>query len=423
MKQQLLSTPRWVKMSDEILAQPKVQSALADYIVDEIYSKVDVQQAIADQLPSDFKGIAGPISGALRGPATTGVEKVLASSQVAKIWHTVNETAHKTLVNVLEDKMTYGSSSNGKVVLDLGDIVKTVATQMGLPSAVVDRIPADAGQITIFQSDQLALVQRSVAILRVLGPILVVVVLALYVVAVWINRGRRIRTLRNIGWAIVLVGLLIIVLRKLLGNYVESMIPTTQFVPAGGLAYAIITRMLFDIGWILVSWGALVVVGMLFVGPSRAAHAIRRWLAPLLNAEPLVFWIVAAVLYGIILWISPGPALRVWWSVLLIAALGAFYLEVVRRRTRVEFPDRHLSVDGLGGRASHLWSEASGWVKGAATRVTEHRHAPAADGDSASSPGAGGDDHVDQLQRLAALHASGALSDDEFAAAKKKLLG
>jgi hypothetical protein len=37
----------------------------------------------------------------------------------------------------------------------------------------------------------------------------------------------------------------------------------------------------------------------------------------------------------------------------------------------------------------------------------------------------GGDDdeQLDQLERLAALHQRGALSDDEFAAAKAKLLG
>jgi len=36
---------------------------------------------------------------------------------------------------------------------------------------------------------------------------------------------------------------------------------------------------------------------------------------------------------------------------------------------------------------------------------------------------AGGDDLVDQLQRLGALHESGVLSDAEFAEAKARLLG
>jgi hypothetical protein len=45
--------------------------------------------------------------------------------------------------------------------------------------------------------------------------------------------------------------------------------------------------------------------------------------------------------------------------------------------------------------------------------------------DPAPAPAAGGLDaaSLDQLKQLGELHASGVLSDDEFAAAKKKLLG
>ena len=38
-------------------------------------------------------------------------------------------------------------------------------------------------------------------------------------------------------------------------------------------------------------------------------------------------------------------------------------------------------------------------------------------------PAASADDAASELERLAALHQSGALSDDEFAAAKQKVLG
>lgn len=41
----------------------------------------------------------------------------------------------------------------------------------------------------------------------------------------------------------------------------------------------------------------------------------------------------------------------------------------------------------------------------------------------AAAPAAGGDDTIAQLQKLAELKAQGILSDDEFAAAKAKLLG
>jgi hypothetical protein len=49
--------------------------------------------------------------------------------------------------------------------------------------------------------------------------------------------------------------------------------------------------------------------------------------------------------------------------------------------------------------------------------VPDHPMPPAA------APPAGGDGTTDQLARLASLHAAGALSDDEFSAAKAKILG
>ncbi|MEZ5171404.1 MAG: SHOCT domain-containing protein [Acidimicrobiia bacterium] len=39
------------------------------------------------------------------------------------------------------------------------------------------------------------------------------------------------------------------------------------------------------------------------------------------------------------------------------------------------------------------------------------------------APSSGGGDDVAKLQELATLHASGALTDEEFAAAKAKILG
>lgn len=408
-KEQLLSTPRWVETSDKILADPRIQATLATYLVDEVYANVDVADAIGDRLPDDLKGLAGPLAGALRSPATMGVERLLASSQIQSIWKEVNTAAHKTLVAVLEDKMPAGSSKDGKVTIDLGDLVKRVATQLGLPSAVIDRIPADAGQVTIFESDQLALIQRSVAIANVLGPILIVVVVVMYAAAVWLAVGRRVRTLRNAGWSLVIVGAVIVILRRVLGNYVTSKITSPQYGPTGDLIWAVVTKFLWSTGWLLIGWGFFIVLGMVLVGPSRAAHAIRRFTAPFVNAEPAVFWVGVGVLYLAIVWLVPTPALQVWWSVLLVAAAGAAYLGVLRRRSRGEFPDVGLHIDGLGDRASEAWGDVTGFGRSLASRLRRH-------------PGGGAADPVAQLQGLAELHRSGALSDDEFAAAKSKLL-
>ena len=400
-KRQVLSTPKWVAASDKILANPQVQAALSSYIVEEIYANVDVQKELGDKLPESWKGIAGPLSVGIRTAAGTAVEKILSTDRVQKIWHTVNETAHRTLVNVLEDKSKVASTSNGTVTLDVGEIVQIVGTDLGVPSSVMDKIPADVGQITIFQSDQLANIQRIVKVVNILGPILFTLIVGLYVLAVWLARGRRRLTLRNVGWAIIIVGLLLTTIRRLSGNYVGSIISDDQYSVAGKIIFGILSELLFDTAWLLITWGAVIVAGMLIIGPSRIATWARRTVAPVLNADRTTFWIGAAVAYLLVLWFVPSPALRLWWSVLILGAVGALGLEYLRRRSLAEFPESRLDidVDGMKESATKTWTNLTSRFSGSRD-----------------------DDHVAKLQKLTELHSAGSLSDEEFAAAKKKLL-
>ena len=412
LKQQVLSTPQWVRAADEVLAQPAVQRALADYLVEEIYANVDVKQEMADLLPESLQGMAGPIAGALRAPATSAVERILGSKQVATIWHEVNTAAHTTLVDVLEDKGTYVSTGDGTVVLDLGSLVREVGTQLGLPSAVMDKVPADAGQITLFESSQLAAVQSAVKVVRILGPILAVVIIALYASAVWLNRGRRRAMLRNVGFSVAIVGLLLVTLREFIGNAIVGSVDDPVYSSALDVVYAIVSRILFDSAWALITWGVLIVVGAFLVGPGRAATSVRRVTAPVFNLDPLAFWGAAAAVYLVVLLWSPTPAFRPWWSVLAMALVIGIGLEHLRRRAAAENPDRRFGVDfdGLRSSGQALWGGVTGWVTGLRGSGDGTNAGPSAD-------------PVEQLQRLTALHNTGALSDEEFTAAKSKLLG
>jgi len=61
-------------------------------------------------------------------------------------------------------------------------------------------------------------------------------------------------------------------------------------------------------------------------------------------------------------------------------------------------------------------NRAQGWEQGAQQGYSQE--APP----QPPAPAGGGDDLTSQLQQLASLHTSGVLSDDEFAAAKAKLI-
>lgn len=400
-KRQLLSTPEWVKASDKVLANPEVQSALATYIVNEIYNNVDVKSELADKLPGDWSGLAGTLAGALRGPATSGVESLLDTTQVRNAWHVANEAAHTTLVNVLEDKMKYGSSAEGKVVLDLGSVVKAVATDLGLPSAVIDKIPADAGQITIIDSKNLSTAQKLVKLVKWMSLALTVLIIALYAFSVWLARGARRRMLRNVGWSLAIVGLLLIVVRRVTGNLVIGSVSDARYTAAGKVIYAIASEVLFRTAWVMLAYGIVIAFGMILIGPSRAMFAMRRFIAPVFTVDAPIYWVGSGVVFLLLMLWSPTPVFDTWSTTLLLAVIVGLGLWELRRRAQREFPDRHFDLDGLKGSMDSGWQSVSGRVKGLVAR---------------------GDDDIAKLERLKSLHESGALSDDEYASAKAKVL-
>lgn len=405
-KHQLLDTPAWVRASDKLLATPEVRSALAAYIVDEVYSTVDVQEQLSDKLPEDWKGIAGPISAAIRGPVTSTVENLLGSPKIKTIWHKVNTAAHQSLVNVLEDKAKYGSTTDGKIVLDLGEVIRAVATNLGLSQSAVDRIPADAGKITLVQSDQLAAAQQAVRVLGILNWVLLIVVVGLYGLAVFLAKGRRRVTLRNVGWSLLLVGFGLILVRQFTGNLVIGLIQDPNMTDVGRAVYLIASELLITVALTIATYGAVIVFGTLIIGPSRAATAVRKVLAPVLNADQTVFWVGSAVLFSIVWLWEPTAAFRIWWSVLAMLIVGVLGLEFLRRRSLLEFPDAHVNMDLDAAKRSvtGAWSSVAGRVRSL--------------GGSAEASA----DPVEKLAKLQTLHASGALTDEEFSSAKAKVL-
>ena len=79
--------------------------------------------------------------------------------------------------------------------------------------------------------------------------------------------------------------------------------------------------------------------------------------------------------------------------------------------TTKEFPDAR-----EGDTAHALRASASGAAESVRRRASHLTHGH-------SDPSAQGDDKIERLERLSAMHDSGALTDEEFASEKASLLG
>ena len=173
--------------------------------------------------------LALPIASAARGPAAQAVAFLLEQPQIQRLFVDESGLAHQELVNVLENKTGYGiRTGNGIVAVDLGEPVRQIGAEVGIPASALEKLPADAGVVTVMRSSQLSLAQQAVRAVRLLSVWLVVLAFGLYALAVYLARGARRETVRTIGSAFALAGLVGLVLRQLAGSYAVDVLLASQ---------------------------------------------------------------------------------------------------------------------------------------------------------------------------------------------------
>jgi hypothetical protein len=339
-ERQVLDNASWTDASAELIEDPDVRGAVSVFLVDALYDNVDVSAGLEQRLPPDLDPLAPTLAGGLRQPATEAVDRLLEGPRIQKLWVEASSTAQQKLVNVLEDKTGFGiSTGQGVVTVNLSELLSEVGGELGVPDSVLAKLPSDAGVFTIMSSDRLDAAQGGVKTVRVLSVWLLVVVLGLFALAVYLARGERRETLRTVGWAFIVVGLVALVVRRLAGNQIVDALASPSSEDAGHRTWLIGTEILGQIGWAAIFYGVVVVLGAVLAGPLPAARTARGWIAPVLNGRPgLAFAVVGSAFLLLVLW-GPTHALRTAWGILLLAALIAVGLVALRRQTLREFPD------------------------------------------------------------------------------------
>lgn len=331
-KRQALDTDSWVDTSTQLLENDEVREALSVYIVDQLYANADPQGVLEERLPENLQGLAGPIAGALRQPATEGVDEFLQRPRVQNLWEQVNRVAHQELIAVLEDD-TRGNvtTGGGTVTLNLRTLVVNIGTELGFGEELDARLPPDAGQIVILQSDQLEAAQNGVKAIKWMSWLVILIAFACYGGAIWLARGRR-EMLRNVGAALLVVGILLLVVRRVVGNYiVEALTSGESLREAVNSTWFIGTSLLSQIAWALIIYGVVILIGTWLAGAHRYAARARSFIGPTLRDRPGIAWGVLAVVYLLLVLWAPVPALQNWLGVLLLGVLVALGFEAFRR--------------------------------------------------------------------------------------------
>src|SRR5262249_46672348 len=336
-KRQALSTDNWTNASSRLLENEEIRSALSVYLVNQLYQNVNVSQQLQQQLPPAVKPLAPQIALGLQQVAIRATATLLARPRVQELWKQANRRAHQLFMAVLNGKKGILVSSNGNVVLNLQPILKQLAQETGLGSRLEGRLPPDAGKITILKGNQLETARKGVKVIRVLSYLLFFLVIALYALAIYLSRNRR-KLLLGAGVGVLIVGLLVLVVRRFAGNYlVDTLTGNPADKQAVSAAWAIGTELLRNVGQNAVIYGIVIIFAALIAGPSRPATWCRRMLAPTMRDHPLVIYGAVTLVLVLVLLAGPTDAERIF-PLLILFALAYFGTEVLRRQTAREFP-------------------------------------------------------------------------------------
>jgi len=336
---QLLNTDNWTASSSELLEKPAVRNQAAAFLTDELYQRVDIEAAIRDALPPRAQVLAEPAARLLRERVELRARQMLQRPRVQALWEDANRTAHQMLLKVLEGGGTAVSTENGTVVLNLKTLLDELQAQVGIGGRVAGALPADAAQITVLKSDQLATAQDVAKLIDGLPIVLVALSLLLFAAALLLAPDVRRHTVRGYGIGLMAAGAAAIASIAWAGDYiVGSLSDTAATEPVVRDVWDVYDTLLIEASTAAIGYGAVMVLGAWLAGPTAWAVDVRRALAPYLAQPALAWGAFAALMFIVVVWWSPTPATRNPVTALLLVALLALGFEALRRRTRGEFP-------------------------------------------------------------------------------------
>ena len=406
---QLLDTDNWAQTSSELLEREAIRTQIAGFLVDELYANVDVQSELEQVFeevltPQRAAVLAGPAAGGLRSLAEDAANRLLQRPRPQSLWEEANRRAQLRLVQAIEGGGDVLSTSGGNVTLDLKALFSQTQSNLGVGGRVEQRLPASASQIVLLQSDQLALAQDALWVLKALPIVLVVLAVALFALGVYLARGRRREALRACGIGLLFAGAGSLVAAALVGNAVVDALATTESVrPAAEEAWDVGTSFLGQAAEAAIAYGAVIVIAAWLAGPTGWAVGTRRQLAPYLREPRWAWGVFGVVVLGLLAW-APTPALRQVVPALALIGLLALGVEALRRQTAREFPDAKRSDSFKGVRT---------WAARLRARVR---------GEGERTPAPAADPTLEQLEQLGRLRETGVLDASEFERQKARLL-
>jgi hypothetical protein len=331
---QALETDNWVETSGNLLEDEEIRTALGVVLVDRLYDSEAVAQRLEEVLPPELDRLAGPAAAGLKELARRNAPRLLGTAAALGAWEEANRRAHDTLVAIVD-----GDVGERAVSLDLGALLREIASGTGLPANAVDRLPPQVADLQIASADEVSDLRQLLDLFETIVWLLLGLSIAAFAGAVALARDRR-RMVVNVGGCMLFAGLALLAIRSLAGKaLVDALAEAPNAHAVADDVWEIATSLLVDVAQGSFLLGLFLVLGAWLAGRGRRATGVRRFGAHSLREQAGLVWAGLGVfLLLLVIW-GPVPWTQRPLPMLVFAAGAAAWLAWIRRRTLAEFPD------------------------------------------------------------------------------------
>ena len=271
---------------------PAGQPTITDPLTPQIFAAVDLQaitndtlnaisqQGLPPRVTANLQALSGPLVSGIQGFIRAQVDNLVASPQFAAVWRQANQTAHASLVNLLEGRQGGAlSAQNDTVTLNLAPIIAQVKDRLVANGfSLASRIPVVNKSIVLVQTDSVTKAQGLYRLLNTLGSWLPIIALLLLALGVYIARDhRRALLLGALGVAgsMLALGVALTLARVFYLNALPTQVISRD---AGGAVFDTLVRYLrYGLRAVAVL-GLIVAAAAFFTGPSISAVRTRAGL-------------------------------------------------------------------------------------------------------------------------------------------------
>src|SRR3954453_14026607 len=288
-RSEVTDTDRYVDTVAPLAKDPAVQAAVTTNITNLVFQYVDVQgitnqaltaiasrdivpPAVAAQLPA----LAGPIVNGVRSFTHDRVAQVVTSDIFAQAWEEANRSAHQQLVATLTGQSSSVAIEGNKVSVNVATLVAVV--KHGLIDSgfsLAEKIPAVNATFTVFESSDVAKVQKAFNLLDTLGYWLPFILVALAGLGIYLAPNHRLAFV----WTGVGGGLAALVtalaLQYARSRYLQGVPAAVLPQDAAAVIFDTVVRYLREAIRSLALVGLLFAIGGFLTGPSVTARTVR----------------------------------------------------------------------------------------------------------------------------------------------------